>query len=110
MVAGDAEAPRRGAMKDGEEREPFGAALVAALKREGGLPGWSFATVQRLKRADREEAIRILRAEHPLLSWSAIQRLRREAPEELARGIRQDAQARAAVLVASSLLWAGLWS
>jgi len=71
----------------------FGARFLKALRKEGlPLSGFRYATIQELKRADRAEAIRILRRSVGTLSYAVIQQLKEEEPEEVARRMSLRAQ------------------
>lgn len=72
---------------------PFGARLLAALRREG-LPvsSYSYAQIQKLKEADREGVIAIMRKRNFTMSHALIQRLRKEEPEDIARMMAYEAR------------------
>lgn len=76
-----------------ETATPFGAQLLDAVKRQGlPLGGFEYSDLQELKRADREQAVRILRREIPGLSYVAVQRLKSDSPKQIARDLAQQAQ------------------
>ncbi|MEZ6003731.1 MAG: hypothetical protein R3F33_06055 [Planctomycetota bacterium] len=79
-----------------DAQPPYGARLLAALRRYGmGFAGLKYAEVQALKTADREEVIRLLSHRGMGLTYSAKQILRNEEPEQVALMMRQDQVTRA---------------
>jgi len=67
------------------EQQAFGSQLLDAIRHEGlPLSGFDYAVLQELKRADREETIRILRRHSPQIGYAAVQALKREDPDAIA--------------------------
>ncbi len=93
---------------DEPDDEPsFGARFLDEYKRLGGkmLP-FEYATLQELRRADREGLIRTLRTtQNPPMSHATIQRIRSvEAPQDLARDLLRVGSAKEAAIEAGGLL------
>ena len=77
---------------------PYGARFLDAWKRYSGtLSSFGYADIQRMKSADREAFIKILRERNSMLPYATIQLLRECDPEEAARALHlramQSAQA-----------------
>ncbi len=71
---------------DSDSEIPFGAAVLQAI-REAGLGNirLDYATIQKLKVADRAETIRILRSASANMPYATIQRLKKDSPEQIAQ-------------------------
>lgn len=92
------------ASKPAEDTDtPFGAQLLDALKlMTGSVGNFDYATIQRLKTADREEVIRIFGSK---LSYAAKQQLRTLRAEDIAANIVRERQAAAAAVMATTAVW-----
>lgn len=95
-----------------DDTRPFGARFVEALHRETGsravLP---YATIQRLKSADREATVRALRETcSSLASYELLQRLRRDQPEEVARWLTWCGRQAAFAFLLVQLTAASVWT
>ena len=73
----------------------------------GPSAGLDYATIQKLKTADREGTIAVLRGRCGGLSYAAIQAIRRSEPEELARRLHAE-RLMAAAGLSSSVFQAGM--
>lgn len=62
----------------------YGARFLAEIRRQR-LPvgSWTYAELQAIERADRDQLIGVLRRRNPLLTYAAIQRIQSQEPEEL---------------------------
>ncbi|MEZ6002873.1 MAG: hypothetical protein R3F17_04870 [Planctomycetota bacterium] len=71
-------------MTDTSKQLPFGARLLEAYRsRYWPTPMITYAQVQRLKVADREESIRILSSRFPPFGWLTARFLRKGEPEDI---------------------------
>ncbi|MHC4875329.1 MAG: hypothetical protein ACYTGL_02450 [Planctomycetota bacterium] len=78
------------------DERPFGLQLYDGLRESGHLEvltaQLNYADIQRLKKADREDVIKLFRG-YP---YAFLQRLKNDSPEELAKLITLEAEAAAA--------------
>ncbi len=72
---------------------PYGARFLQAWKRySGSLGSFAYADIQRMKAADCEAFIAVLRERSSMLPYATIQLLRECEPEEAARVMFTQAQ------------------
>lgn len=84
----------------------YGRRFLDAWKRySGALGSFSYAEIQSMKAADREQFVQLLRARSSSLPYATIQLLRESEPEEAARVLHvQAVQASQATLYALLML------
>ena len=88
-----------------DDERPYGERFLDAFKRNGGsLATWDWATIQEMKRSDREGFVRVLRERMSTLPYAMIQRIRAEEPESLARAVIDGQRAQGAA-VAATMMW-----
>ena len=86
-------------LEAGSTHRTYGTRFIDRLKSLSSLSSMRYADIQRIKGADREGMIQILRRRYSTMPYALIRAIRDREPEDVAEGLHRDRQMMLAFLL-----------